>query len=272
MWVHRWVMRLPLVAWCMIAAGLLMAIVRISFDATADGFLTNNWSFENWRVVATTERYTNAVVTSIVGSIFVATLALGVALPAGRWLALHVNPIISRFVLPLLAIPYCGSYVLRLFSIQPWLSGESYFGIVQRLFSLHHDILYTAQATFVGQLSVLIPLLCSFCYFAYVRIPSPVLYAAQNLGVRGGRLFWHLELPLAAPLLLSGWVFAFAFTLGDAVAPFVLGGGNPPTAAVAVLDRTQIGDWPSAAAIALELIAGLMLPLFFLLWIWRVRR
>ena len=241
--------------WFLVSIGSFLAILRVSFDNSEDGFLSWLWSLDNWQFVLDTDRYIEAILTSAWISILTATVSLTFALPVGRCIAIYGGRISTSVVLPLLTLPYCSSYALRLFSIQSWLSG------------LNIKVLYTSYATIIGQLSVSIPLVAVFCYFGYARIPPSLLSAAENLGISIIKRFYYIELPLVGSLIFSGWIFAFVLSLGDALGPFILGGGKPSSAATVIIDRTKIGEWPSAAAVSILLIITLLVPFVFILFI-----
>jgi putative spermidine/putrescine transport system permease protein len=88
-------------------------------------------------------------------------------------------------------------------------------------------------------------------YAALERIPGSYLEASADLGGRGLTTLRRVVLPLAIPGIAAGSIFTFSLTLGDYIAPGLVGGtssqliGNVVFANVGVANNV-----PFAAAFA----------------------
>jgi putative spermidine/putrescine transport system permease protein len=86
-------------------------------------------------------------------------------------------------------------------------------------------------------------------YAGLERLPNSVLEASADLGARGFRTFRSVVLPIAFPSVVAGSIFTFSLTLGDYIAPQIVGTrqfiGNVVYANVGVA-----GNLPLAAAFA----------------------
>jgi putative spermidine/putrescine transport system permease protein len=86
-------------------------------------------------------------------------------------------------------------------------------------------------------------------YAGLERLPNSVLEASADLGARGFRTFRSVVLPIALPSVIAGSIFTFSLTLGDYIAPQIVGTrqfiGNVVYANVGVA-----GNLPLAAAFA----------------------
>ena len=63
-------------------------------------------------------------------------------------------------------------------------------------------------------------------YAALETIPRPLIEASQDLGATPAKTFLRVILPLSMPGLLAGATFAFVLSLGDFLAPLLVGGAS----------------------------------------------
>jgi putative spermidine/putrescine transport system permease protein len=91
-------------------------------------------------------------------------------------------------------------------------------------------------------------------YGALERIPGSYLEASSDLGARGWRTFRSVIMPLALPGIVAGSIFAFSLTLGDYIAPQLV--GNTKFIGSVVYDSVGVANnVPFAAALALVPVA-----------------
>ena len=74
--------------------------------------------------------------------------------------------------------------------------------------------------------SLWLPFVILPVFAALERVPSSLLEASSDLGARGGHTFRRVVLPLAVPGIAAGSIFSFSLTLGDYIAPSLVGGGK----------------------------------------------
>ena len=96
---------------------------------------------------------------------------------------------------------------------------------------------------------VLLPIFASL-----ERIPASFVEASGDLGAKGWKTFRHVVWPMAFPGVVAGSIFAFSLTLGDYIAPSIVGStkfiGN------VIYDNVGIANnLPLAAAFALVPVA-----------------
>ena len=92
---------------------------------------------------------------------------------------------------------------------------------------------------------------------ALASLPADVLDAARGMGYSRWQLLWHVELPLALPVILAGVRTSLVLILATAtVAPLVGGGGLgvPIIAGLAVSNLAFVAQ----GAIAVALLALLL--------------
>ncbi len=160
-------------------------------------------------------------------------IAAGIGIPAGILLTRHAawRPWVLGFANVMQTIP---SLALFGFLIPIPLIG----GIGKR----------TAIVALV--LYALLPLLRN-TLVGILGVDAAVRESAIAMGMTGGQLLWHVELPLAAPVILAGVRVATVATVGAATIAAAIGGGGLGVfifRGIASVDTTQImaGAIPAA--------------------------
>src|SRR5207302_8838786 len=101
-------------------------------------------------------------------------------------------------------------------------------------------------------------------YAALCRRRRPLIEASQDLCAGTLRSFWRVIFPLSMPGLLAGVTFAFVLSLGDFLAPLLVGG--PSGTMIANVVQSLFGaafDWPLCAAISVGILV-ITISLLFL--------
>jgi molybdate transport system permease protein len=97
---------------------------------------------------------------------------------------------------------------------------------------------------------------------AFETVPAEVLQAARVCGMGPWRAFTRVELPLAWPGVVSGFVMTAAHTLGEFGVVLMVGGnipGETRTIAIEIYDRVQAFDLDAAGKMsALLLVVSLI--------------
>ena len=101
-------------------------------------------------------------------------------------------------------------------------------------------------------------------YASMEHIPRNFVEAAQDLGAGPIRTFWTVIFPLSLPGALAGATFAFVLSLGDFLAPLLIGGPSGIMISNVVVSLFGAAyNWPLGAAISVSLLL-LVLALLFL--------
>jgi putative spermidine/putrescine transport system permease protein len=91
-------------------------------------------------------------------------------------------------------------------------------------------------------------------YGALERIPGSFMEASADLGAKGWTTFWDIVFPLVKPGIVAGSIFAFSLTLGDYIAPELV--GNTQFIGNVIFDNVGVaGNIPFAAAYAMVPVA-----------------
>src|SRR5512145_1856658 len=99
-------------------------------------------------------------------------------------------------------------------------------------------------------------------YATLEKLDPSLLEAAADLGARPIRAFWAVTLPLSLPGIVAGSLLVFVPAVGEYVIPDLLGGGDTQMLGKALWDMFALNrDWPSAAALAVAMLAALAVPI-----------
>ena len=95
----------------------------------------------------------------------------------------------------------------------------------------------TAFATQVGYFTLVFPLVALLQLLSLAFVDRRLVEAAHNLGAGRLRAIVSVIIPSARIGLVLGAAFAFILAFGDFVSPQLLGGGNPPTLSLLIIDQ-----------------------------------
>ena len=123
-------------------------------------------------------------------------------------------------------------------------------------------ILNTDIAVYIGIVYSYLPFMILPLIGVLERQDPALLEAAADLGARPLRAFLAVTLPLSLPGIVAGSLLVFVPAVGEYVIPDLLGGGDTNMLGKALWDVFSLNrDWPSAAALAVSLLAVLVVPL-----------
>jgi ABC-type spermidine/putrescine transport system permease subunit I len=118
--------------------------------------------------------------------------------------------------------------------------------------------LYNEKAIAIAWCYVWLPFMILPIYTAFEKIPDSVIEASRDLGARSFTTFRKVIFPIALPGIVAGSLFVFALTMGDFVAPALVGGGEQVLGG-AIKDRFGVAaDFPFGATLATLTLVTLM--------------
>jgi spermidine/putrescine transport system permease protein len=181
-------------------------------------------------------------------------VAYGLVHVAGRWSML----LLLLFTIPLFVAESVRLYGWVLFFIKSGLllgSLDSVFGI--KLESL----LFTPAATLIGMVYIYLPFMLFPMTLGIAMVPSETREAAYDLGATRFQVFREVEIPLAMPGIVIGFLLTFVLAVGAIAEAKVLGGQKviPITHDIEIA-FTYAQNWPLGAALAvlLMLVVGIL--------------
>ena len=202
---------------------------------------------------------------SLTATIVVVVLAY----PMAYYLAFRVTKNKLMWII-LITVPFWTSYLLRIFA---WKVVLGYNGVVNSaLIGLGitaepiDALLYNPFAVIVTLTHAWMPFVVLPIYVSLAKIPRELLVTAADLGDGPFARFRRIVLPLSMPGVIAGAMLVFIPTVGDYVAPMLVGGTQG--AMIGTVIAAQFGpanNWPLASAISVVAMAAVSLSALLLM-------
>lgn len=225
-----------------------------SFWMVRDGVLVQQWNLQNYRTLASNPVYEEVLLRSmrIAASVTLCSLLLGY--PLAYYLSFHAGAR-KEILYQLVIVPLWVSYLVRGYAWKTILGSDGVLnGFLQYLHLTNAPVgflLYSPFAVILMLTHIYTPFVFLPIYAALEHIPRPLVEASQDLGAGPLKTFLHVILPLSLPGLLAGATFAFVLSVGDFLAPMLVGGASGTM--IANIVQSLFGaayDWPLGAAIS----------------------
>jgi spermidine/putrescine transport system permease protein len=225
-----------------------------SFWAVRDGILVHEWNLRNYHTLLSNPVYVAVLFRTmrIAASVTLFSLLLGY--PLAYYLSFHAGPR-KDLLYQLVIVPLWVSYLVRGYAWKTILGSDGVLnGFLQYLHITHEPVAYLLYSPFAVVLMlthIYTPFVFLPIYAALEHIPRPLVEASQDLGANARSTFFRVILPLSMPGLLAGATFAFVLSLGDFLAPLLVGG--PSGTMIANIVQSLFGaayDWPLGASIS----------------------
>jgi spermidine/putrescine transport system permease protein len=265
---YKTIVSLPPLLWVGLFLLLPYALMLAhSFWLVRDGFVVHQWNFQNYHQLLTHSLYFDVLFRTarIAGSVTLLSLLLGY--PLAYYLSFHAGSR-KELLYQLVIVPLWVSYLVRGYAWKTILGSEGVLnGFLQYLHLTHAPVsflLYSPFAVVVMLTHIYTPFVFLPIYAALEHIPRPLIEASQDLGASQRATFFRVILPLSMPGLLAGATFAFVLSLGDFLAPLLVGGASGTM--IGNIVQSLFGaayDWPLGAAVSVCILV-ITLTLLFL--------
>jgi len=237
-----------------------------SFWAVRDGLLVHQWNLDNYKTLFAKPVYLEVLLRTmrIAASVTFCSLLLGY--PLAYYLSFHSGAR-KELLYQLVIVPLWVSYLVRGYAWKTTLGSEGVLnGFLQYLHLTHEPVsflLYSPFAVVLMLTHIYTPFVFLPIYAALEHIPRPLVEASQDLGASSARTFLRVILPLSLPGLIAGATFAFVLSLGDFLAPLLVGGASGTMIANVVQSLFGAAyDWPLGAAISVCILFVVISLLF----------
>src|SRR5277367_519901 len=229
--------------------------------------IVHNWNLQNYLQLVRNPIYLAVLFRSmrIAGAVTILALLLGY--PLAYYVSFHAAKR-KDLLYQLVIIPLWASYLVRGYAWKTILGTDGVLnGLLQYLHITRHPVeffLYSPFAVILTLTHIYTPFTFLPIYASLEHVPRNLVEASHDLGASPFSTFLRVILPLSLPGILAGATFAFVLTLGDFLAPLLVGG--PSGIMIANIVQTLFGasyDWPLGAAISV-CILGITLSLLFL--------
>jgi spermidine/putrescine transport system permease protein len=238
-----------------------------SLWAVREGVVVHNWNLDNYRTLFSNPLYAQVLFRTmrIAASVTLYSLLLGY--PLAYYLSFHAGAR-KELLYQLVIVPLWVSYLVRGYAWKTILGSDGVLNGFLQYFHVTREpvgfFLYSPFAVVLMLTHIYTPFVFLPIYAALEHIPRPLVEASQDLGASSMQTFWRVILPLSLPGLLAGGTFAFVLSLGDFLAPVLVGG--PSGTMIANVVQSLFGaafDWPLGAAISVGILV-ITISLLFL--------
>ena len=179
--------------------------------------------------------------------------------PLAYFLSFHAGGRKDLFY-QLVIIPLWVSYLVRAYAWKTILGTDGVLNtLLQYVHLTQHPLdflLYSPFAVVLTLTHIYTPFTFLPIYASLEHIPRNLVEASHDLGASPAQTFWRVIFPLSIPGVLAGATFAFVLSLGDFLAPLLLGG--PSGIMISNIVVSLFGaayNWPLGAAISFCMLA-----------------
>lgn len=235
------------------------------WSVSAGGTIVHLWNFNNYRELAHKSVYPETLFRSMWIAARVTVLSLLLGYPLAYYLSFRAGKR-KEFLYQLVIIPLWVSYLVRAYAWKTILGSDGVLNtLLQYVHITRHPLeflLYSPFAVVLTLTHIYTPFTFLPIYASLEHIPRNLVEASHDLGASPTQTFWRVIFPLSIPGVLAGATFAFVLSLGDFLAPLLLGG--PSGIMISNIVVSLFGaayNWPLGAAISLcmlMLVVGLL--------------
>jgi len=239
-----------------------------SFWRLRGGAITRELTLENYGRLFGTDLYPDTILFSAGVALQVTAFSLLLAYPLAYFLAFKVRRHRQLAYLAVI-VPLWVSYLVRAYAWKIILGQEGILnglllgvGVIDAPLSV---LLYSRWAVVVALTHIYVPFTLMPIFAVLEAIPPSLREASQDLYAGRWQTFRRVVLPLSLPGVVAGSTFAFLLSMGDFLAPQLLG-GNDSALMVSNLVWSLFGvayNWPLGAAVSVVVVLLMVL----LLWL-----
>jgi spermidine/putrescine transport system permease protein len=216
--------------------------------------ILHNWNLQNYLQLARNLIYLQVLLRSMRIAASVTVFALLLGYPLAYYLSFHAAKR-KDLLYQLVIIPLWASYLVRGYAWKTILGSDGVLnGFLQYLHITHKPVeffLYSPFAVIITLTHIYTPFTLLPIYASLEHIPRNLVEASHDLGSSPWSTFRRVILPLSLPGVLAGATFAFVLTLGDFLAPLLVGGPSGIMISNVVVSLFGAAyNWPLGAAIS----------------------
>jgi putative spermidine/putrescine transport system permease protein len=249
----------PAVLWLLVFYLVALVLLLMTSLWQQDVFtaeLVRKWTLSNYDKVFTGQDglWLRVYGRTVLLATIVTLVDILLAFPLAWWMARIVSPRWRTLLFLAVVAPLWSSILVRIFAWRTILGGQGllndFLTSTGILSSSSSTFLYNEKAIAITWAYVWLPFMILPIYTALEKIPESYLEASRDLGAGVFTTFRRVILPLALPGVIAGSIFVFSLTMGDFVAPQLVGGGSQVLGG-AIKDRFGVAaDFPFGAALA----------------------
>jgi spermidine/putrescine transport system permease protein len=237
------------------------------WSVSATQTILHSWNSDNYGNLFRVNAYWQTLLRSMWIAARVTIFSLMLGYPLAYFLSFYAS-VRKDLLYQLVIVPLWVSYLVRAYAWKTILGSDGVLNtLLQYVHVTRHPLeflLYSPFAVVLTLTHIYTPFTFLPIYAALEHVPRNLVEASHDLGATPAQTFWKVILPLSIPGVLAGATFAFVLSLGDFLAPLLLGG--PSGIMISNIVVSLFGaayNWPLGAAISLCMLALVVSLLFF---------
>ncbi len=228
--------------------------------------IVHNWNIQNYRELIDKPLYWETLLRSMWIAARVMLFSLLLGYPLAYFLSFYGGRR-KDLLYQMVIIPLWVSYLVRAYAWKTILGSDGVLNTLLQYAHVTHGplnfLLYSPFAVVLTLTHIYTPFTFLPIYAALEHVPRNLVEASHDLGASPFQTFWKVIFPLSIPGVVAGATFAFVLSLGDFLAPLLLGG--PSGIMISNIVVSLFGaayNWPLGAAISLGMLVIVVSLLF----------
>lgn len=249
------------VGWLVIGyLGSLAVLLMTAFWSLGElsGDIERTFTLSNFEDVVTNDVYRSVTGRTVAIAALVTLTDALLAFPLAFYMAKVAKPKVRAALVVAVLMPLWSAYLVKVFAWRGILSEEGVFNWALGPLGIDGPG-YGIVAVWLVMSYIWLPYMIIPIYAGLERIPDTLLSASEDMGAKPLYTFRRVIMPLVFPAIVAGSIFTFSLTLGDFIAPTLVGSGEQFIGTVVRDNFTA--DLPFAAAFATVPIAVMVIYL-----------
>lgn len=256
----------PLLWIGVVYVGSLLALLVQSFYSIDEfsGRIVREFTFKTYLELLRPSNL-DIVLRTVLMAATVTVASAMIAFPIAYYAARYARGWVKGLFFIAVMLPLWSSYLVRVYAWKLILANEGVLNwgvskvglspLVEALLSLPviggPSLSFSYIGTFLVFLYLWLPFMILPIQAALERVPVSMLDASGDLGARPGQTFRKIIFPLALPGIVAGSIFTFSLTLGDYIAPQIVGSSRLFIGQAVYVHQGTAGNLPMAAAFSM---------------------
>ena len=241
----------PLLWFVVVYLGALAVLLVAAFWRVDvfSGEIVHQWGTSNFQTLLHESVYRTIAIRTVAIAAAVSLADIVLSFPLAYYAARIASPRVRQALLVLVVLPLWANYLVRVFAWKLILTPGGFLEWMTSKLGFSIDVANSNWAIFITFVYLWLPFTLLPIYGALERVPTSFLEASSDLGGRGWVTFRRVVFPLILPGIVAGSIFSFALTLGDYIAPSLV--GNTQFIGTVIYQSTGVANnVPFAAAFA----------------------
>ena len=243
------------VGWLVVGyLGSLLVLLVTSFWTLGElsGEIEQTFTLDNFRDIAEEDVYRSVAGRTVLIAALVTVTDVILAFPLAFYMAKVAKPRMRNVLVVAVLMPLWSAYLVKVYAWRAILSEEGALNWLLGPLNLDGPG-YGTVAVWLVMSYIWLPYMIIPIYAGLERIPNTLLSASEDLGARPATTARRVIAPLVFPAVVAGSIFTFSLTLGDFIAPTLVGSGTQFIGTVVYANFAT--NLPLAAAFAMVPIA-----------------